>query len=113
VVDKIIIHTQQDMSSLISLKWGFFYALVTRSGAGAPPFPGSRGMDLTIHLKYDRFAPINQQRRRNMSTMTVGSEYTTSVSGVTGTIKEIHEKPSGLTVLLLDVNGADRWTTAK
>jgi hypothetical protein len=48
-----------------------------------------------------------------MSTMTVGSEYTTSVSGVTGTIKEIHEKPSGLTVLLLDVNGADRWTTAK
>lgn len=48
-----------------------------------------------------------------MSTMTVGSEYTTSVSGVTGIIKEIHDKPSGLTVLLLDVNGADRWTTAK
>jgi len=48
-----------------------------------------------------------------MSTFTVGSEFTTSVSGVIGIIKEIHEKPSGLTVLLLDVNGADRWTTAK
>ena len=55
-----------------------------------------------------------------MSTMTVGSGYTigsevtTSVSGVTGIIKEIHDKPSGLgTVLLLDVNGVDRWTTAK
>ena len=102
------------MSSLISLKWGLFYALVTRGGAGAQPFPGTRGMDLTIHTKYDRFASINQQTRRNMSTMTVGSEYTTSVSGVTGIIKEIHDKPSGLgTVLLLDVNGADRWTTAK
>ena len=44
----------------------------------------------------------------------VGDQYTTSVSGVTGTVKEIHDKPSGLgTVLLLDVNGADRWTTAK
>ena len=49
-----------------------------------------------------------------MSTFTVGSEFTTSASGVTGIIKEIHDKPSGLgTVLLLNVNGADRWTTAK
>ena len=44
----------------------------------------------------------------------VGDQYTTSVSRVTGIVKEIHDKPSGLgTVLLLDVNGADRWTTAK
>ena len=44
----------------------------------------------------------------------VGDQYTPSVSGVTGIVKEIHDKPSGLgTVLLLDVNGADRWTTAK
>ena len=49
-----------------------------------------------------------------MSTFTVGSEFTTSVSGVTGIIKEIHDKPYGLgTVLLLDVNGVPRWTTAK
>ena len=93
---------------------GIILCLRNKGAGRAPSFPpGTRGMDLTIHSKYDRFAPINQQTRRNMSTMTVGSEYTTSVSGVTGIIKEIHDKPSGLTVLLLDVNGADRWTTAK
>lgn len=48
-----------------------------------------------------------------MSTITVGSEFTTSVSGVTGIVQEIHEKPFGRTVLLLDVNGADRWTTVR
>jgi hypothetical protein len=48
-----------------------------------------------------------------MSTITVGSEFTTSVSGVTGIVQEILEKPFGRTVLLLDVNGADRWTTFK
>jgi hypothetical protein len=48
-----------------------------------------------------------------MSTITVGSEFTTSVSGVTGIVQEIHEKPLGRTVLLLDVNGVDRWTTVK
>jgi hypothetical protein len=55
----------------------------------------------------------NKQTRRKMSTITVGSEFTTSISGVTGIIQEIHEKPFGRTVLLLDVNGADRWTTVK
>jgi hypothetical protein len=42
----------------------------------------------------------------------VGDQYTTSVSRVTGIVKEIHDKPYGH-VYLLDVNGADRWTTAK
>ena len=36
----------------------------------------------------------------------VGDQYTTSVSRVTGTVKEIHDKPYGH-VYLLDVNGAD------
>jgi hypothetical protein len=48
-----------------------------------------------------------------MSTLTVGSEFTTSISGVTGIIQEIHEKPFGRTVLLLDVNGSERWTTVR
>jgi hypothetical protein len=43
----------------------------------------------------------------------IGKTYTTAQSGVVGIVKEIHEHPSGVKRLLLDVNGSDRWTTAK
>jgi len=68
--------------------------------------------DLTLCPHYDRIS-LQQSKEKNMSTITVGSEFTTSVSGVTGIVQEIHEKPLGRTVLLLDVNGVDRWTTVK
>lgn len=41
----------------------------------------------------------------------VGQTYTTSKSGVTGTIKEIVANQTGSFRILLDVNGSDRWTT--
>jgi hypothetical protein len=40
----------------------------------------------------------------------IGDTFTTRVSGVTGTVKEIHDKGTRA-VLLLDVNGQDRYTT--
>ena len=47
-----------------------------------------------------------------MTTLTIGDTFTTSKSNVTGTIKEIHERTYG-SVLLLDVNGEERFTTVK
>jgi len=41
----------------------------------------------------------------------VGQTFTTTLSGITGIIKEIHEHPSGVNRILLDVNGTDRWTS--
>lgn len=46
-----------------------------------------------------------------MATITIGDSFTTRKSNVTGTIKEIIQKDNGQTVLLLDVNGEDRYTS--
>lgn len=48
-----------------------------------------------------------------MATITVGSQFTTAKSGVTGTVQEIVKNSNGSYRLRLDVNGADRWTTVK
>jgi hypothetical protein len=48
-----------------------------------------------------------------MSTLTVGSQFTTQKSGVTGTVQEIIKNDNGSYRLRLTVNGADRWTTIK
>jgi hypothetical protein len=40
----------------------------------------------------------------------IGDLFTTRVSNVTGVVKSIETKPFG-TVLLLDVDGQDRYTT--
>lgn len=48
-----------------------------------------------------------------MSTLTVGSQFTTLKSGVEGTVQEIIQNPSGsVRVRLMTVNG-ERWTTVK
>jgi hypothetical protein len=44
---------------------------------------------------------------------TVGSQFTTLKSGVTGEVKEIVKNPSGSMRVRLDVKGQDRWTTVK
>lgn len=48
-----------------------------------------------------------------MNTLTVGSQFTTAKSGVTGVIQEIVKNASGSSRVRLDVNGQDRWTTVK
>lgn len=44
---------------------------------------------------------------------TVGSQFKTLKSGVTGEVKEVVKNPSGSFRVRLDVNGQDRWTTVK
>jgi hypothetical protein len=48
-----------------------------------------------------------------MATLTVGSQFTTQKSGVTGTIQEIVENPSGSFRVRLATSAGDRWTTIK
>jgi hypothetical protein len=48
-----------------------------------------------------------------METLEIGQQYTTAQSGVVGVIKQIDSHPSGVKRILLDVNGSERWTTAK
>ena len=44
---------------------------------------------------------------------TIGQSFTTQKSGVSGIVQEIVENKNGTFRLRLDVNGQDRWTTAK
>jgi hypothetical protein len=46
-------------------------------------------------------------------TITVGSQFTTAKSGVTGTVQEVIQNKNGTFRVRLDVNGSDRWTTVK
>ena len=43
----------------------------------------------------------------------VGETFTTQKSGVSGVVKEIIKNANGTSRVLLEVNGADRWTTVK
>jgi hypothetical protein len=45
------------------------------------------------------------------SNLTVGSQFTTAKSGVTGTIQEVVANKNGTFRVRLDVNGEPRWTT--
>ena len=44
---------------------------------------------------------------------TVGSQFKTLKSGVTGEVKEVIKNANGSFRVRLDVNGQDRWTTVK
>ena len=46
-----------------------------------------------------------------MNTLTVGSQFTTAKSGVSGVIQEIVENKNGSFRVRLDVAGQSRWTT--
>lgn len=48
-----------------------------------------------------------------MNTLTVGSQFTTAKSGVSGVIQEVVANKNGSYRVRLDVNGQDRWTTVK
>ena len=47
------------------------------------------------------------------STITVGSQFTTQKSGVSGTVQEIVQNANGTSRVRLSVDGQDRWTTVK
>jgi hypothetical protein len=44
-------------------------------------------------------------------TLEVGQTYTTTTSNVVGIIKAIDNHPSGVSRILLDVDGKERWTS--
>lgn len=44
---------------------------------------------------------------------TIGETFVTQKSGVSGIVKDIVKNANGTSRILLDVNGADRWTTVK
>jgi len=44
---------------------------------------------------------------------TAGSQITTAKSKVTGIVQEVVKNANGSMRIRLDVNGQDRWTTAK
>ena len=44
-------------------------------------------------------------------TLEVGQTFTTTTSNVVGVIKAIDTHPSGVSRILLDVNGKERWTS--
>jgi hypothetical protein len=44
-------------------------------------------------------------------TLEVGQIFTTTTSNVVGVIKAIDNHPSGVSRILLDVNGKERWTS--
>jgi len=44
---------------------------------------------------------------------TVGSQFTTAKSKVSGTVEEIVKNANGSMRVRLDVNGSPRWTTVK
>jgi hypothetical protein len=47
------------------------------------------------------------------ATITVGSQFTTAKSGVSGIVQEIVNNKNGSMRVRLDVNGQPRWTTVK
>jgi hypothetical protein len=51
------------------------------------------------------------ERKKMNATLSVGQTYTTTQSKITGVIKKIDKHPSGVSRILLDVNGTDRWTS--
>jgi len=65
---------------------------------------------LDISTKQVAGSPPNE-RKQNMENITVGSEFTTQKSGVSGTVQEVIENKNGTFRVRLDVNGQPRWTT--
>ena len=48
-----------------------------------------------------------------MENITIGSQFTTQKSGVSGTVQEIVKNANGSFRVRLDVAGQPRWTTVK
>jgi hypothetical protein len=56
---------------------------------------------------------IKTNKGSKMENITVGSQFTTQKSGVTGIVQEVIENKTGSFRVRLDVNGEPRWTTVK
>ena len=75
-------------------------------------------IDNVCGIPYNRYITkvINQNTNKGSklsNTLTVGSQFTTAKSGVSGTIQEVIANKTGSFRVRLDVNGQPRWTTVK
>ena len=61
--------------------------------------------------KSHRYTRIGMEAK--MTQITVGSQFTTAKSGVSGIVQEIVKNKNGSARVRLDVNGQPRWTTVK
>lgn len=52
-----------------------------------------------------------RERKQMSTTLEIGQTITTAKSGVVGVIKAVDNHPSGVSRVLLDVNGTERWTS--
>lgn len=72
---------------------------------------------LVVRCEYHKKGnnPINRNeiQMAKLIAPTVGSQFTTQKSAVTGTVTEVKENTNGTLRIKLDVNGQDRWTTVK
>ncbi len=55
----------------------------------------------------------SRKKQKMENTLTVGSQFTTAKSGVSGTIQEVVANKNGTFRVRLDVAGQPRWTTVK
>jgi hypothetical protein len=69
-------------------------------------------IDLSTKVGKNQNSPSGAERSK-MTTLTVGSQFTTAKSGVSGVIQEVIQNKNGTFRVRLDVNGSDRWTTVK
>lgn len=63
--------------------------------------------------KNDTWLGVSNSKEANMENITIGSQFTTQKSGVTGVVQEIVKNQNGTSRVRLSVDGQDRWTTVK
>jgi glycine betaine/choline ABC-type transport system substrate-binding protein len=56
---------------------------------------------------------IKTNKGSKMENITVGSQFTTQKSGISGVVQEVIENKNGTFRVRLDVAGQPRWTTVK
>lgn len=69
--------------------------------------------DLCAKMRTSTTNRKEMQMETAIQTPTVGSQFTTQKSAVTGTVTEVKENKNGTLRIKLDVNGQERWTTVK
>ena len=67
----------------------------------------------TINLSTKVGNQISRKKQKMENTLTVGSQFTTAKSGVSGVIQEVVANKNGTFRVRLDVAGQPRWTTVK
>jgi hypothetical protein len=71
-------------------------------------------IDTSAKVDKKQTRPYWSERSKMAITIpTVGSQFTTAVSGVSGVVQEVIQNKNGSFRVRLDVNGSDRWTTVK